>query len=1168
MVVKGLIKSIDYNGNTCTVRLPVFESAATDRETIITAIIATQPGIYNGYKVGDVVIVSFENNDIDMPIVLGKLYLGADIESKDPRGAINAANIKSSTPISIPVDTKLTLDNDPANLSTVAVDGDLSSYKSIADIIKGLKKQETQLGSINIRMIDDGENIGAEIARLDEENNLQTSRINQNAESIIQEVSRATAAESGIETAAYSKIEHTAEEIKSEVKETTDALSEDIEGVATAHSELVQTVNGISAEVSEQVTRIDTAISNIKDINDDISDIGDNISNINSSITTIETNISKLEQTATNIKAEVATKVDTVNNGTDEETHTKHGFGWDLNSDNWTVKAYDLDDSSDLPPEGLDIFKITRDSVKINTPSVVLAGYPTSVKTVYLSVAQTDPAPTDESEGWSETMPDHADGYYIWSATQTTVYEYNESNETWSSTTTISNITCTAGLDAYDSAKEAKEAADAAQGDATQALTNADAAQGTATQALTNAATAQDTATQALTNATTAQSTAEDAADAASAAQTTANAGYTLAQGKSTNYYTPYEPYKADPAPGGYYSAPDLKKGDCWFDTSYNQISPTPTSKDKYVGKYIRDPEHPEQTDKYIQVTADNINSLNISYGTTACYTYGELKQCKSVNETTHLGEWEDIGGELVLSKLTADYINALEITTNAISVLQTPGTDYDPDTNPYLFYANANLGQVTIAGFEVNNTSLHNGDITDITNYADDATGIYIGTDGIILREEDDDQNINEVKIDDGKLIANNADISGTIHASSGSIGGYEIDANRLYSEALELSDDTIKLGKYINSGNTSYSLEIQGTNGSATFAVNKDLLIESVGSSEESGILIAKDATRPWGAWVSIRWTSTMKKVSGCGGGNFAQVSYEAKLASVPAGWTASQCPISFEFKIYPSWYAQYVSDSYWTKISGTFYPDDPTQVIQSNVTFNNVPEYFRWDDIENMSWAVKNASGTYYEYDKDNINQWQSYNIRASGTQTIIPGTYSLGAFLPQYNGKNVSTINTLGNDSFWWSKAYINTIEANILNATTLNPYEINVTNTITARRIGTSTNRISTSYIDSLDTSSATINNVSIKPVASGYVDTSVGSGGANDYSVNINVDSHLIICNTVSQARDSTPRDTKVTVVMRQYNSTTSSWYWKVTINRGNQFWDGSIRLYYLCFNI
>ena len=1164
MVVKGLIKSIDYNGNTCTVRLPVFESAANDKETVITAVIATQPGIYNGYKVGDVVIVSFENNDIDMPIVLGKLYLGADVESKDPRGAINAANIKSSTPISIPIDTELTLDNDPGNLSTVAVDGDLSSYKSIADIIKGLKKQETQLGSINIRMIDDGENIGAEIARLDEENNLQTSRINQNAESIIQEVTRATTAEDGIATTAHSELEQTASAIRSEVSETAAGLSEDIEGVAaTAHSELEQTASTIRTEVSEQVTRIDGDISDINiylsaDASYLFSDIGDDISGINDSITTIETDISTLEQTATDIKAEVATKVDTVNNGTDEETHTKHGFGWDLNSDNWTVKAYDLDDSGNLPEEGLDIFKITRDSVRINTPNVTLAGYPTSVKTVYLSVAKTDPDPDEDSEGWSEVMPGHVDDYYIWSATQTTVYEYNNSNGTWASTTTISNITCTAGLDAYDDAKEAKDAAADAQADATQALSDAADAQADATQALSDAADAQADATQALSDAATAQSAAEDAATLAGVAQTTASAGYAIAQGKSTNYYTPYEPYKADPAPSGYYSAPDLKQGDCWFDTDYKPVEPKPASKDKYIGRYVREP----QTDKYIQVTADNVNSLNISPGTTECYTYGELKQCRSVNETTHRGDWEDIGGELVLSKLTADYINALDITTNAISVLQTPGADYDPTTNPYLFYANANLGRVTIAGFSVNDTSLYNGDITDISNYADDATGIYIGTDGIVLREEDENQNFNEVKIDDGKLTANNADISGTIHASSGSIGGYEIDANRLYSEALELSDDTIKLGKYTNSGNTSYSLEIQGTNGSATFAVNKDLLIESVGSSEESGILIAKDATRPWNATVRIRWTSNMQQYAMHGGYN-AMVNYEAKLASLHAGWVASNCPISFMFKIYPSWWAQNVPDEYWTAIQGTFYPSNPSEVIQSSAVFYNVPEYFDWDHVEDMSWAVKNASGTYYEYNKNNINIWQNYNIKASGTQTITPGTYSLGAFLPQYNGQTTSTINTLGNSNFWWSEAYISTIEANTINTPT-----INVTGTIDAYSIGTSNDRVNYSYIYSLDTTSAKINGINIKPIASGHIDQSVSSGGANDYTVTLDVSSHLIICNTTSLDSGNVQRDTRVTETMRKYDSSTNSYYWQIKINRSNQFWSGSIRIFYLCFNV
>ena len=213
MIVKGIIKSIDYQGNTCVVRIPLFETASGDKNVEITATFATLPGIYNGYKENDVVFVGFENNVIDKPIVLGKLYLGADIEGKEARGAINCDNFKAEAPISIPIDSKLVLDNDSKNLTDVNVNNGLSSYNTIADITKNLQKQETQLGSINVKIIDDGENWGAEIQRLTDENVLQNSRINQNAEEITAEVSRASEAEGELD----SKLDLTAEAITAEV---------------------------------------------------------------------------------------------------------------------------------------------------------------------------------------------------------------------------------------------------------------------------------------------------------------------------------------------------------------------------------------------------------------------------------------------------------------------------------------------------------------------------------------------------------------------------------------------------------------------------------------------------------------------------------------------------------------------------------------------------------------------------------------------------------------------------------------------------------------------------------------------------------------------------------------------------------------------------------------
>jgi len=54
MVTKGIIKTLDLTGNTCTVRLPLFETAGNDH-IIGTATISNTPGSYNGYKEGDVV---------------------------------------------------------------------------------------------------------------------------------------------------------------------------------------------------------------------------------------------------------------------------------------------------------------------------------------------------------------------------------------------------------------------------------------------------------------------------------------------------------------------------------------------------------------------------------------------------------------------------------------------------------------------------------------------------------------------------------------------------------------------------------------------------------------------------------------------------------------------------------------------------------------------------------------------------------------------------------------------------------------------------------------------------------------------------------------------------------------------------------------------------------
>lgn len=138
MVTKGIITSIDFNGNTCKVRVPFFETAGND-PIIGDAIISNTPGMYNGYKVGDVVLVAFEDGQMDNPVVIGKLYLGAEKEKADPRGSLNTESLTASKTASMPADTKLTADTDK-NLPNT-----MNPYANLSSIANNLNKLNTDV---------------------------------------------------------------------------------------------------------------------------------------------------------------------------------------------------------------------------------------------------------------------------------------------------------------------------------------------------------------------------------------------------------------------------------------------------------------------------------------------------------------------------------------------------------------------------------------------------------------------------------------------------------------------------------------------------------------------------------------------------------------------------------------------------------------------------------------------------------------------------------------------------------------------------------------------------------------------------------------------------------------------------------------------------------------
>ena len=115
---------------------------------------------------------------------------------------------------------------------------------------------------------------------------------------------------------------------------------------------------------------------------------------------------------------------------------------------------------------------------------------------------------------------------------------------------------------------------------------------------------------------------------------------------------------------------------------------------------------------KLIKVTPENIDTLiknkTIVVGTTEAFETGNLKQCSGFNEDTKKAIWEDIAGELVTNKLTANYINALDITAKKITVLQNAAEAIEEQK--ILFEADGTnaAGKVKIADFDVNHESLH----------------------------------------------------------------------------------------------------------------------------------------------------------------------------------------------------------------------------------------------------------------------------------------------------------------------------------------------------------------------------------------------------------------------------------------------------------------------------
>ena len=101
MFTKALIvRPREQGNNIYKVRIPLFEDT-TGTEIVYDALCCHAPGVYGGLNVGDCVYIAFEDAKLNIPVIIGKLYVNEkDDYSKgyfNNLDVVNSAHMPMST---------------------------------------------------------------------------------------------------------------------------------------------------------------------------------------------------------------------------------------------------------------------------------------------------------------------------------------------------------------------------------------------------------------------------------------------------------------------------------------------------------------------------------------------------------------------------------------------------------------------------------------------------------------------------------------------------------------------------------------------------------------------------------------------------------------------------------------------------------------------------------------------------------------------------------------------------------------------------------------------------------------------------------------------------------------------------------------------------------------
>jgi hypothetical protein len=150
MITLGEIRAMRNDTNLCQVRVPILEPAGHTAEFLMWATMMLPPGIHSGYEIGDVVFLTFADNSLNRPVVLGQLYRGAGLGTKiddlgtnsdklDRATDFSCQNLDATGTVKLPTSTTFTVWN-----GTVA-SGTQKTFEALWDDVKQLQEDLSQL---------------------------------------------------------------------------------------------------------------------------------------------------------------------------------------------------------------------------------------------------------------------------------------------------------------------------------------------------------------------------------------------------------------------------------------------------------------------------------------------------------------------------------------------------------------------------------------------------------------------------------------------------------------------------------------------------------------------------------------------------------------------------------------------------------------------------------------------------------------------------------------------------------------------------------------------------------------------------------------------------------------------------------------------------------------